>query len=347
MQRSCILAVLLIALVGCQQPNPCRDLLRENFELNEWILQQEIHIDEQQRKISNLEAQVAAIDTFEEGASDIEPPSIDFGGDGGAAPAFPRPGDPGNPLDDEVPPPPFTPQGDGANPGTAAEGALNELDLILPGLNGRPGMPVDSIGQVESIKIDPRRTRALNLDGVPGDDGLVVVFEPRDAEEEPLAVLADLTIVAVDPSLPDHLARVARWDYEAAEVRDLLVQTRQGPKVVCQLLWPNVPPSSSRLQLYVRMKSDDDREFQADTPLLADFAGVEASGDRFARAETSREDVSDSSVTADVVREVPVPEYNPRRRVTLPDDEAPPAQDRQTPVRTSQRAAPPWSPTRN
>ncbi|MDA7977388.1 MAG: hypothetical protein MPJ50_01305 [Pirellulales bacterium] len=373
MQHRWMIAVCLVALVGCRNANPCRDLMRENFELNEWILQQEIRIDEQDREIQRLKALTDAEQDFEEQVEGLEPPSVDFG-DGGAAPAFPRPGDPGNPLDDEVPPAPFNPNRNAPPSDMPPDGgALNDLELILPGLDVRPGAPVDSIGKVEKIIIDPRRTRALNLDGARGDDGLVVVFEPRDAQDQPLAALGELSIVAVDPSLPEHLARVARWDYQEDEVRDLLVRTRQGPKVVCQLLWPNAPPESSRLQLYVRMKTTDGTSHVADMPLLADFAGVEPDGARFARTpdNTVRELESEATTASehgtslddylrgayDKGQDRPstrnsstdaTTEDRPLRRVAVPGEDPPrPMRHRgEDPIRTTQRALPPWSPTR-
>ncbi len=351
MRHRWFFAMFFIALVGCQQPNPCRDLMRENFELNEYILQQEIHIDEQQREIDRLKTEVAAVETFEEGADQIEPPAVEFGDD--PPPAFPRPGDPGNPLDDEVPPAPFNPNsGPTAEPiGVPQSGALNELELILPGIESRPGLPIDSATDIESISIDARRTRALNLDGEPGDDGLVVVFEPRDAKDQPLAALGPVTIVAVDPSLPDHLARVARWDYAEEEVRELLVQTRQGPKLVCQLLWPSVPPASSRLQLYVRMKTPEGN-VQADVPLLADFAGIERDGQRFATSPQVEDAASPHSASGEGSTSSAPQEHRPLRRVSLRDEEEPlPQTAEPEPVRTSQRTPPrtppPWSPVRN
>lgn len=256
--------------------------MRENFELNEYILQQEIHIDEQAREIKRLKSETAAAEKFEEKASGIEPPAIDFG-DPGSVPAFPRPGDPGPGADEQVPPPPFNPGGGQQNPpGDAA------LDFVLPGLEGRPGTPDEAISHIESISLDPRLTRAYNLDAAPGDDGLVVVVEPRDDSDRPTPAIGKLSIVAVDPSLPEHLARVARWDYSTDEVRELFVQTRQGPRIVCQLLWPDVKPKSTRLQLYVRMETSDGEQHQAEMPLLADFAGSDLVGQRFA----SRNEIS-------------------------------------------------------
>ena len=55
-----------------------------------------------------------------------------------------------------------------------------------------------------------------DFDGQPGDDGLRVVIEPRNATDEFVPEAGALSVVLLDPERQGESARVARWDSDVA-----------------------------------------------------------------------------------------------------------------------------------
>ncbi len=114
-------------------------------------------------------------------------------------------------------------------------------------------------------------TGGTDLDGRPGDDGIAVVVEPRSANEELVPATGDVSVVLLDPSQVGQAARVARWDFTAA---DAARSFEDG--IHLEMPWPERPPSSERLHLFVRYTTSDGRRLEADTPIELDLTGRKA-----------------------------------------------------------------------
>jgi hypothetical protein len=122
--------------------------------------------------------------------------------------------------------------------------------------------PVES-SSVARITLNPALTAGYASAGSPGQEGVLVVVEPRDAAGRLLNAPADLQVVVLDPALSGSQARVARWDISAAEATARLAD---GPQrgIHLALPWPDRPPAHNRLHLFVRYVTSDGRKLQAD-----------------------------------------------------------------------------------
>jgi hypothetical protein len=149
-----------------------------------------------------------------------------------------------------------------SQPDTKVPDVLKGAYLLTPTADSR---------QVASIAIDRALTGGVSADGIPGDQGLLVVVEPRDRAGRTVDAPAEISIVLLDPALKDRdgtALRVARWDFTAAETAALF--RRNGARKTIHLTtpWLGDPPAHGNLHLFVRYVTGDGRKLQADTPVV-------------------------------------------------------------------------------
>jgi hypothetical protein len=122
--------------------------------------------------------------------------------------------------------------------------------------------------KITHLFLDPQLTGGCDLDGQPGDDGLRIVVEPRNAAEQFIAEAGSLSIVVLDPSKQGEAARVARWDFDERATRQLLADTAPRRGMRLELPWPGAAPGGKRLQLFIRYVTPDGRRLQVDRELF-------------------------------------------------------------------------------
>jgi hypothetical protein len=127
--------------------------------------------------------------------------------------------------------------------------------------------------RVTHIVINPVLTGGHNFDRRPGDDGISVVFEPRNADDAYVPRAGDVSIVVLDPAAEGEAQRVARWNFQMDEAVHHVRTKQFGRGLNFNLPWPGDPPPRTRLHLFVRYTSDDGREFQADREIEIREAG--------------------------------------------------------------------------
>ena len=69
---------------------------------------------------------------------------------------------------------------------------------------------------VAQITLHPALTGGIGSGGRPGDEGLLVVVEPRDFGGNIVNAPGDISVALLDPALTGEQARLARWDFAAA-----------------------------------------------------------------------------------------------------------------------------------
>jgi len=156
-----------------------------------------------------------------------------------------------------MPPPPPT------SPGPAWQSA-NQGGVHLAG--GTVAWLADN-RQVRRISLHRVLTGGWNRDASPGDEGLSVLIEPRDAQGRVLPAPAPVVVVLLDPALPGDQVRVAQWNVSAAE---LLQTYRDAPLAEgfhLRLPWPDQAPRHDRLEVLVRYTTDDGRRLEARLPV--------------------------------------------------------------------------------
>lgn len=125
---------------------------------------------------------------------------------------------------------------------------------------------------VDHITIHPRLTGGHNTDRRPGDDGLQVIFAPRNASEQPLQVRGAISVVLVDPELN---ARSARWEFNTDEAQQFFKKSLlAGEAYHLDLRWPINPPANPDQELYVRFTTADGQRHEASSKIILQLPGA-------------------------------------------------------------------------
>ncbi|MGW8257985.1 MAG: hypothetical protein ACWGMZ_10905 [Thermoguttaceae bacterium] len=120
---------------------------------------------------------------------------------------------------------------------------------------------------VRQLFLNRMYTRGYNADGQPGDNGVVVVLDPRDAKGRRLEAAAEVSVALLDPAKNGEEARVARWDFSAEETARCFRDNGTERGMYLQCPWPANPPEHKRLHLFVRYTTSDGRKLQVDQPI--------------------------------------------------------------------------------
>ena len=157
-----------------------------------------------------------------------------------------------------------------------------------------PFSPEGDSRHVASIAIDRTLTGGINSGDRAGDQGLLVVVEPRDRAGRSVDAPAAMSVVALDPAILDSrgkAVRVGRWDFTAAETAGLFRRTDSSRAVHLAMAWPADPPKHGKLHLFVRYVTADGRRLEADSPIEVALAGERQAG--WQSAPPSRRDADD------------------------------------------------------
>ena len=116
------------------------------------------------------------------------------------------------------------------------------------------------------LYINPRKTGGEDRDQRPGDDGIVLLLEPRDASgrfvPQPGRGVS-IRLLAIES---DGSARgVARWELDDVDARRALRQESLDRGLLFRLGWPSggSSPSGKRFRLAVRYLTADNRPLEA------------------------------------------------------------------------------------
>jgi len=120
--------------------------------------------------------------------------------------------------------------------------------------------PADT--KITHLHLHPLLTGGADFDGQSGDDGLSVVLEPRNADDEYVPQAGPVSIIVLDPARQGDAARVARWDFDLSAARQALAAAPPARGLKFELQWPAAPPASTRLSLFVRYETPDGRKLQ-------------------------------------------------------------------------------------
>ncbi|MBA4018099.1 MAG: hypothetical protein C0483_13080 [Pirellula sp.] len=125
-----------------------------------------------------------------------------------------------------------------------------------------------------------RSTGGWNVDGTPGDEGVFILLEPRNARGQVVPTIGDVSLVLIDPAIIGEGGRYARWDFTAQDAAATYRPAVAGGSAGLhfELAWPDGPPTHSRLKLFVRFTTQDGKRFQAEKDLKLEL-GAAATGD--------------------------------------------------------------------
>jgi hypothetical protein len=140
-------------------------------------------------------------------------------------------------------------------------------------LNKPPTAPANS--RVTHIVLNPYRTQGHDFDGQPGDDGIALSFEPRNALDQFVPSAGPVSIVVVDPEAGEA-GRIARWDFTAEEIAERLAASGdESPSggIDFKLPWPKDPPTRAQLRVFVRYTGESDERFETNRAIFLNLPG--------------------------------------------------------------------------
>jgi len=161
---------------------------------------------------------------------------------------------------------------------------------------------------VARITLNRTLTGGFDLGDPPGDDGLAVVVEPRDARGKLVSAAGPISVAVLDPGLAQSAARVAQWDLTARQVAALYRRIPEGEGFFLRLAWPSARPVHSRLHLFVRYTTRDGRQLEARREI--DLPGLLVAEPEAVTAAVAQE-VSDRPATP-AQDDPPKPTWRPR-----------------------------------
>jgi hypothetical protein len=254
MRRIVASSLLLVTLAGCRSRGEI-DILERELRLHEDKIYQ------LQDELQGAQAELEACQR----ENDALRAQLDRGGAGATTAPPPRSRTPAPPAPeaDVAPPAESAPQVELGTPATRED---------LPG--PAPDDPADSEIELQSghipaaarlagISIHRLLSGGRDFDGHAGDDGLAVVIEQRDAAGNLVRAPGRLRLALEDPSQRGHWARIAQWDFSAAEVKAHYRQTATGGGLHFDLPWPGRPPEVSRLRLVAQLTDSSGKVFAA------------------------------------------------------------------------------------
>jgi hypothetical protein len=116
--------------------------------------------------------------------------------------------------------------------------------------------------QVAQITLHPALTGGIGVSDRPGDEGLLVVVEPRDFGGNIINAPGEISVALLDPAVSGEEARLARWDFPAAQTQGL-IRTGAQQGIHLRLPWKTTP-AHDRLKVFVRYTTRDGRKLQAE-----------------------------------------------------------------------------------
>lgn len=172
------------------------------------------------------------------------------------------------------------PGGGGARPRPAKMPAKLGPEMNGPNMNGPAGKndlppPAEFEGE-QTAYVEPEDTRVTHIilnpfltgghdfDHKAGDDGVAVIVEPRNKEDQFVQQAGPVSIVVIDPEIEGKEGRIARWDFDSIEVGKLMKKKGLGRGIHFKLPWPNKPPENNKLKVFVRYQTLDGRKLEAD-----------------------------------------------------------------------------------
>jgi hypothetical protein len=118
-----------------------------------------------------------------------------------------------------------------------------------------------------AVSIDRNQTRGEDLDGQPGDEGILVVLVPRDAAGAYVPHNGSVIIEVIDSpnaSKSDSSAQVAEWKFSPEEVRRAMRNSSLGKGAYLSVDWDEHRPAHEKLLLVARWKSPTGEELKAE-----------------------------------------------------------------------------------
>ena len=174
-------------------------------------------------------------------------------------------------------------QSDSADPFNEDPQELPEPSLDLDDDQSRFDLEIDDIHEIgHEIKIDLSSTvtevvinksisQGKNIDSEPGDDGIELLIQPKDATGKVVEEAGNLTVSLVDSAADQGQRQIGDWTFlkEEAELF-FAVDEMDNRGILLNLKWDKLIPVNKRLTVYVRFETNDGRVMETTSDLFID-----------------------------------------------------------------------------
>lgn len=179
--------------------------------------------------------------------------------------------------DDRAPDPTDLDLSDGLSeydqPELDSETANEELNLMLtaPRDSNKLEIGYDQTEQdelVTEVVINRLATQGHDVDGVPGDEGLDLLIQPKSAEGRIQLVGGELTVSVLDPAESPTRQRIGLWKFLASETELFFANNELGSYgILLHLPWDQQTPRNKRLMVHVKFVTQDGRELKTSSEI--------------------------------------------------------------------------------
>lgn len=136
-----------------------------------------------------------------------------------------------------------------------------ELESVRMGQKITPELAAHSFG-VRRLTLG-RGTSGIDKDQLPGDDGLQVILEPRDADDNIIKAPGNLVVTALEISPQGTKTPISTWELTAEQMRQTWKQGLFSTGYILALPWKSWPQAEN-VRVIVRLTLADGRVFEAD-----------------------------------------------------------------------------------
>lgn len=301
--------VLLIGIVsaesGCRRRDPYTDGVleitrAEKMDLEDQIYALEDKLAEKERELDSLRARKPGSSVPAPRALRTTPPAAVMPDEDLVPPSI----DPGVPVEPKIELPPIEATPSKSTPRVPLKPASRALKPPAPALNEAIAPPdvaeevteepevlpaPNDVSQasfrqpiataevddprVTSLFINPFQTMGVELDQQPGDDGIMLLCEPRNEAGQFVAQAGRMTVAVLDPAIEGDGARIARWELSKTEVSQRMLDARPERGIKVQLKWPENRPEHGKLKLFVRYHTPDGRQIETASDVFVALPG--------------------------------------------------------------------------
>ena len=127
--------------------------------------------------------------------------------------------------------------------------------------------------KITKLFINPLHTGGIDGDSKPGDDGLSLLLEPRNEAGQFVPQEGNVSIALLDPAKVGDAARVARWNFDAAETKEAIQAVGSARGIHLEMPWPSRAPENGQLKLFVRYETPDGRKLEAQRDVFIKLPG--------------------------------------------------------------------------
>lgn len=125
--------------------------------------------------------------------------------------------------------------------------------------------PFTPLYPVRSLVVG-RATAPIDEDRLPGDEGVQVVLEPRDADGKLQRAPASGSVTILEVDNQGLKSPIGTWDYSPDQMRSSWKQGLLTSGFVLNCLW-QAPPKSDKLKILASFTMEDGRRFEAEKDL--------------------------------------------------------------------------------